>query len=58
MNEKIQERIEELERLRQTQVNYLAQLQQAVQETSRQILLIEGMIAENQRWLEEGGAAA
>lgn len=51
----IRARLEELERAHREQAERLRQLEQAVQETTRTVISIEGMIAESRFWLEAEG---
>ncbi len=51
--EQLKIRLEELEAAHRAEQDRLAQLQQAILETNRNVQVIEGAIAENQRWLEQ-----
>ena len=53
MEEQLRARIAELEQAYKTESEQLAQAQQIVQERTRRVLQIEGMINEARYWLEQ-----
>ena len=53
MEEQLRARIAELEQAHKFESEQLAQAQQIVQERTRRVLQIEGMVAEARYWLEQ-----